>query len=76
MAAYLQKAKELLGSFSSYTISQIPKSQNSEADALTRLALMKDVDQLKIVSVETLDSLSIQTTNELQTVNYVMTKDN
>ena len=32
MAAYLQKAKKLLGSFSSYTINQIPRSQNTEAD--------------------------------------------
>ena len=38
MAAYLQKAKELLGSFSSYTICQIPRSQNADADALAWLA--------------------------------------
>ena len=29
MAAYLQKAKDLLKSFSSYTIHQVPRSQNS-----------------------------------------------
>ena len=34
MAAYLQKGKELLGSFSSYTICQISRSQYVEADAL------------------------------------------
>ena len=75
MAAYLQKAKELLGSFSSYTISQISRSQNAKVDALARLALTRDVDQLKIVPVETLDSPSIQTIKELQTVNYATTKD-
>ena len=75
MAGYLQKAKELLGSFSSYTISQIPRSQNTEADALALLASTKDIDQLKIVPVETLDSPSIQTIKELQTVNCAMTKD-
>ena len=47
MVAYLQKAKERLGSFSSYTISQIPRSQNVEANALARLASVKDADQLK-----------------------------
>ena len=75
MTAYLQKARELLRSFSSYTISQIPRSQNAEADTLTRLASTKDADQLKIIPVETLDSPSIQTIKEPWTVNCAMTKD-
>ena len=75
MAVYLQKAKELLGSFGSYTISQIPRSQNAEADALAQLASIKDAGQLKIVIVETLDSPSIQTIKGLQTVNCTTTRD-
>ena len=75
MAAYLQRAKELLGSFSSYTITQIPRSQKAQAEALARLALTKDVDQLKVIPVETLDSPSIQTQKEPQIVNCAMTKD-
>ena len=75
MAAQLQTAKELLGSFRSYTICQIPRLQNVEADDLAQLALMKDVNQLKIVLVETLDSPSIQTKGP-QTVNCATTKDN
>ena len=75
MAAYLQKAKELLGSFSSYTICQIPRSQNTEADALSRLALMKDTDQLKVIPVEFLNSPSIQIIKEPQTLNYATTKE-
>ena len=75
MAAYLQKAEELLGSFSLYTISQILRSQNAEADALTQLASTKDVDKLKIIPVETLDSPSIQTIKELRTINCATTKD-
>ena len=59
MTAYLQKAKELLGSFNSYTIHQILRSQNAEADALAQLASMKDADQLKVVPAEFLDSPSI-----------------
>ena len=74
MATYLQKVKELLGCFSSYKISQIPRSQNVEADALTVLASTKDADQLKIVLVETLDFPSIQTKGS-QTVNCATTKD-
>ena len=76
MAAYLQKAKGLLGSFSSYTINQILRSQNAEVDALARLASTKDADQLKIIPVETLDSPSIQTIKVQQTVNCTTTKDN
>ena len=64
MTAYLQKARELLGSFSSYTISQIPRSQNAKADALAMLASTKDADQLKVIPMETLDSLSTQTMEE------------
>ena len=75
MTVYLQMAKELLGSFGSYTISQIPRLKNAEADALAQLASTKDTDQLKIVPVETLDSPSIQTIKEPQTVNYSTTKD-
>ena len=74
MAVYLQKAKELLGSFSSYTISQISRSQNAEADALARLTSARDADQLKFIPVETLNSLSIQTKEPL-TVNCVTAKD-
>ena len=75
MAAYLQKAKELLGSFSLYMISQILRSQNTKADTFARLASMKDTDQLKIFPVETLDSPSIQTIRGPQTVNCATTKD-
>ena len=35
MTAYLHKAKEMLGSFNSYTIHQISRSQNTGTDALT-----------------------------------------
>ena len=59
MTAYLHKAKKLLGSFSSYMISQIPRSPNAEADALAWLTSTKDTDKLNIVPMETLDSLSI-----------------
>ena len=74
MVAYPEKAKELLGSFSSYTVSQILRFQNMEVDALARLASTKDADQLKVIPVETLDSPSIQTKEPL-TVNCATTKD-
>ena len=64
MAAYLHKAKELLGSFSSYTIRQILRSQNAEFNALARLASTNDADQLKVVPVEFLATPSIQIIKE------------
>ena len=75
MAVYLQKAKELLGSFNSYMISQILRSQNAEVDSLAQLTSMKDADQLKIVPVEILDSPSVQTIKEPETFNCARTKD-
>ena len=75
MAAYLLKAKELLGSLSSYIIRQIPRSQNAEADALARLTSAKDTDQLRFIPMETLHSPSNQI-GEPHTVNCVITGDN
>ena len=75
MAAYLQKAKELLKSFSLYMISQILRLQNMEADALARLASTKNADQLKVIPVEILDSPSIQTMKEPRTANCAIAKD-
>ena len=75
MAAYLHKAKKLLESFSSYTVSQILRSQNAEADALAQLASARDADQLKFIPVETLSSPSIQTGEPL-TVNCATARDN
>ena len=75
IAAYLHKVKKLLEFFSSYTINQISRSKNVEADALTRLSQAKDADQLKFIPVDTLSSLSIQTGEPL-TVNCATTKDN
>ena len=75
MAAYLLKAKKLLGSLSSYTIHQILRSQNAEADAFARLASVRDTDQPRFIPVETLHSLSIQT-EEPHTVNCAAAGDN
>ena len=75
MAAYLRRAQELLRSCSSFTICQIPRSQNAEADALVRLALAKDTDQLKFIPVEILNSPSIRI-GGLQTINCIAARDN
>ena len=59
MAAYLNKAKEQLSSFFAASIKVIPRSINSSADALAKLALTRDADLLDAVFVEFLIKPSI-----------------
>ena len=59
MVAYLHKAKDLLSSFSSYTIHQVLRSQNAQLDALAQLASTKDAELLEVNPVEFLDKPSI-----------------
>ena len=58
-AAYLEKAKEQLRLFSIASIEVIRLSKNLNANALTKLALMRDVDLLDVVSMEYLAKPSI-----------------
>ena len=60
MVAYLNKAKDLLAQFEKYTLWKVPRDQNSNADALAKLASAKDTDALSIVPVECFLAPSIQ----------------
>ena len=60
MVAYLNKAMDLLAQFDRYTLQQVPRDQNSNADTLEKLASAKDADTLNIVPVERLSVPSIQ----------------
>ena len=59
MAAYLDKAMEQLSLFSTDSIEVIRLSKNSNADALAKLASMRDVDLVDAVSMEFLAKPSI-----------------
>ncbi|KAL5578322.1 hypothetical protein UlMin_020021 [Ulmus minor] len=59
MASYLEKVKELLGQFDTVTITQIPQNENTNADALARLATGLEDSLLKTVPLEILDEPSI-----------------
>ena len=59
MVAYLAKVKGELSEFEFSSIGQVPRGQNSNADALARLATTKEADTLNVVQVEFLESLSI-----------------
>ncbi|KAL5548629.1 hypothetical protein UlMin_003860 [Ulmus minor] len=63
MALYLEKAKELLGKFDAITITKVPRNENSNADALARLATGLEDSLLKTVPIEILEEPSI---NKLQ----------
>ena len=65
MAAYLQKVKAELSKFKHFDIRQIPRAENTNADALARLATSKDSDLLKIVPVEILDLPSVELKEEV-----------
>ena len=75
MASYLQKAKDLLSEFSLFKIQQIPREQNTQADALARLASTKDSELLEVIPVEFLSTLSITPTNPQSTINSVTSAD-
>ena len=59
MTTYLDKAKEQLSLFSNASIEVIPRSKNSNADTLVKLASTRDVDLLDLVSMEFLVEPSI-----------------
>ena len=75
MAAYLQKAKDLLSYFSSYAIHQVPRLQNAQAYALAGLASTKDVEHLEVILVEFLNKPSIHLADQPQAVNCTTIAD-
>ena len=60
MMAYLSKVKDSLAQFDRYSIQQVPRDKNSNADALAKLASAKDVESLDIIPVEHLSNPSIK----------------
>ncbi|KAL5555160.1 hypothetical protein UlMin_037396 [Ulmus minor] len=68
MASYLEKAKELLGQFNTVTITQIPRNENTNADALARLATGLEDSLLKTVPLEILDEPSIDKRQQVDAI--------
>ena len=60
MSAYLEKAKELMGTFLMASIKVIPWSKNANIDALAKLALTRDTKLLDVISVEFLTEPNIK----------------
>ncbi|KAL5541056.1 hypothetical protein UlMin_042629 [Ulmus minor] len=59
MASYLEKAKEAMNQFDTVTIIQVPRAENTNADALARLATGLEERLLKTVPIEILEVPSI-----------------
>ena len=59
MADYLEKSKNLMKSFPSFTIEVIPRVKNCHVDALAKLAFTKDAELLSVILVELLAEPSI-----------------
>ncbi|GKC72182.1 reverse transcriptase domain-containing protein [Tanacetum coccineum] len=60
MIKYLEKTKSLVSGFNSFSISQVPRSKNKKADALSKIASTSFAHLSKQVLVEILKEKSIQ----------------
>ncbi|GKD24438.1 reverse transcriptase domain-containing protein [Tanacetum coccineum] len=60
MIKYLEKVKSLVSGFANFSISQIPRSKNKKADALSKIASTSFAHLSKQVLVEVLTEKSIQ----------------
>ncbi|XP_052182010.1 uncharacterized protein LOC127794799 [Diospyros lotus] len=68
MVAYLQEAQELLRLFDESEVNQVPRSRNSHADALARLASVRETDSLGTIPIEFLAIPSTDKRTETLTV--------
>ncbi|GJW03159.1 reverse transcriptase domain-containing protein [Tanacetum coccineum] len=60
MVKYLEKAKSLISSFANFSISQVPRSKNKKADALSKITSTSFAHLSKQVLVKVLKENSIQ----------------
>ena len=60
MAQYLEKVCEQLEAFQTYTLTQVPRTENAYADALAGLGSALDHQLKRSISVEYLDKPSIE----------------
>lgn len=68
MAAYLAKVQEMLHALWRYTIRQVPRQQNCNANALAKLATTKDSKLISVVHVDHLETPSISDTEDISNV--------
>ena len=68
MAAYLEKVKAELRSFSRYEIKHIDREDNANADALAKLATSRDAELLRLVPIEIVNEPSITKQHSIEAI--------
>ncbi|XP_052203478.1 uncharacterized protein LOC127808828 [Diospyros lotus] len=68
MVAYLQKVRELFHFFKECEVNQVPRSQNSHANALARLASVGEADSLGAIPIKFLATPSMEEKTETLTI--------
>ncbi|KAK3009095.1 hypothetical protein RJ639_015070 [Escallonia herrerae] len=68
MAQYLNLVKTSAVKFQNFTIRQIPRDQNTQADTLTRLASAEETDIRRPIYLEFLKDRSISSQTEVETI--------
>ncbi|KAL2542193.1 Ribonuclease H [Abeliophyllum distichum] len=65
MASYLKLVRDLISYFEKFELIQVPRAENANADALSKLASSKDLELIKFVPVEHLAKPSIEAISEV-----------
>ena len=68
MASYLEKVKEVLNQFDMVTVIQVPRAKNANAYTLACLAMGLEECLLKTVSIEVLESTSIDKSEQVGSI--------
>ena len=68
MEAYVTKVQGMLHELRRKTIHQVPREQNSNADALAKLATTKDSELISVVPVDNLEAPSISDTEDISNI--------
>ncbi|MGV8048710.1 hypothetical protein PJP07_31390, partial [Mycobacterium kansasii] len=69
LKAYLQKAKELIDGFQHFTIIQIPRAENAQADLLAKLTTTNEDEIPKSVPIQYVTKPSI---NEVEAATVLL----
>ena len=68
MEVYLAKEHEFLHTLRRYTIRQVPREQNSNVDALAKLATTRDSELIDVLPVDHLETPSIDDTEDVSNI--------
>lgn len=76
MDAYLKIVQKLAEDFTNFTLTKIPRGDNTSADALAALASSSDPRQKRIIPVESIEKPRIDITPSLNLINEQIAAEN